>query len=593
MDKATKFIKNTYKKTYFNKDEIDAIIHDISVKYSLDDEQKKDIKKMSKKKKSGEYYFSTVKKSKITEVENTETENTEVEDTEVEDVKLNENKNKIKPTYSYSETFNSYIDNHFDCGYMTKGYMKGKNKVTLNGIDYTKQIEPKYEPFGTQWVYDDIVDDKITEVELEKTKILLELKSRPNFKQGEDEWFALRKERMTASDCGTVVGVNKHEPPYKFILKKTIDAPFHSNKFCHHGTKYEEIATMVYKQRLGVKTASFGLLAHSTINFLGASPDDIVDVHKFDGIHKTKYVGRMLEIKCPYVRKIQMGGTIIDNICPIYYWVQVQVQLECCDLDECDFWQCGISEYDSKADFLADTHATEPYRSLETGFEKGCLIQLLPFSKVAEAQNKKTYEQTVYDASKHIYPKKIDMTPSEVEKWIADTVSALHNDPEYAGKYYLNRVIYWRVNTSKCIIIYRDKLWFKEQYPTMEKMWNYVLFLRANPDKIQIFNEYVNSLDMKYNKKIMKVVDDICNDKDINYHKTIANLISSTVANNENKKKKNIGKDLSINMNNMSFQLVDDSASDEDNEKIKKNTSTKNKKSKVMSFQLVDDSDDE
>jgi hypothetical protein len=101
---------------------------------------------------------------------------------------------------------------------------------------------------------------------------------------------------------------------------------------------------------------------------------------------------------------------------------------------------------------------------------------------------------------------------------------------------------------------------------------------------------------MKYNKKIMKVVDDICNDKDINYHKTIANLISSTVANNENKKKKNIGKDLSINMNNMSFQLVDDSDSDEDDKKIastKNKKTAPNKKSKVMSFQLVDDSDDE
>ena len=92
---------------------------------------------------------------------------------------------------------------------------------------------------------------------------------------------------------------------------------------------------------MNVSTSEFGLIGHPKYSFLGASPDRICNHYKLDGIHKSKYVGRMLEIKCPLVRKIKMSGPIVDNICPIYYWIQVQLQLECCDLEECDFWQCN------------------------------------------------------------------------------------------------------------------------------------------------------------------------------------------------------------------------------------------------------------
>ena len=33
----------------------------------------------------------------------------------------------------------------------------------------------------------------------------------------------------------------------------------------------------------------------------------------------------------------------------------MQGQLEVCDLDECDFWQCEILEYDDREDFVLDT----------------------------------------------------------------------------------------------------------------------------------------------------------------------------------------------------------------------------------------------
>ena len=72
----------------------------------------------------------------------------------------------------------------------------------------------------------------------------------------------------------------------------------------------------------------------------------------------------MLEIKCPNRRRIKLNldEPITDlilgskkGICPSYYWCQVQLQLNCCDLDECDFWQCEIIEYVDRVDFVNDS----------------------------------------------------------------------------------------------------------------------------------------------------------------------------------------------------------------------------------------------
>ena len=213
----------------------------------------------------------------------------------------------------------------------------------------------------------------------------------------------------------------------------------------------------------------------------------------------------MLEIKCPFVRKIIMEGDIIDNICPIYYWIQVQQQLECCDLDECDFWQCAIKEYDNRVDFINDTNEREPHRSKRAGFEKGCIIQLLPLSKMPEYYNALHKDDTtarnqlVYDNAKFIFPSKIELSPAECDQWIAATVANLQNTHP---NYILHEVLYWRLIKSKCVTIKRDKAWFKKSLPTFEQMWGYIEFFRANPSKLKIFTDYIESLEIKHDSKI-------------------------------------------------------------------------------------------
>src|SRR5690606_24644881 len=145
------------------------------------------------------------------------------------------------------------------------------------------------------------------------------------------------------------------------------------------------------------------------ISFLAASPDGIVS-------SMGKLIGRMIEIKCPLTRKIYTLNETsnIYTICPIYYWAQVQLQLQCCDLEECDFWQCKIEEYDNYESFYDDTDLEKPFLSKESGLAKGCLVQYLPLDK---GNNSETYNEDIYEYSRHDYPENICMTPQEAKTW--------------------------------------------------------------------------------------------------------------------------------------------------------------------------------
>lgn len=423
---------------------------------------------------------------------------------------------------------------------------------SVSATEYKFPIEPKYArikrlglenaPIGSTSIndqnqIDDIIDPTMKAMQLHVKK----LRAIISPDQGTQEWLAMRRDKITASDGGAVVDVNKHEAPYKFLVKKLLPSTFSGNMYTHHGKKFEKIATSIYEFRLNVTVDEYGLLGHPKYKFLGASPDGIVGWYKKDEKHLTKYVGRMVEIKCPLTRKINMEGDIFD-ICPEYYWVQVQLQLECCELEECDFWQCSIYEYSGRDEFINDTDKNEPYRSKTSTFEKGCVIQLLPCSKIKETSEQKYLEQ-VYEFSKYVYPPKIDMTPYDYDRWIAEFVSTLNQNPKYKN-YYVDRIIYWRLNKSNCTLIKRDKEWFATALPKLRKMWDYVEFFRANPDKCEILLNFINSMKMKYNKQIMKVAEELSDipktisviDRD-RYTKAVKKIIADTETNMLNNKK--------------------------------------------------------
>ena len=161
----------------------------------------------------------------------------------------------------------------------------------------------------------------------------------PRVVQRSEEWYAIRKQLITASDFGQALGKGKFGTVTDFYMNKcgyepnTFDASIPALQW---GVRYEEVANMFYKLKMNVDVHEFGLLQHPKHSWLGASPDGISNM------------GVMLEIKCPWRRK----GT---HTIPDQYYYQIQGQLEVCDLEECDYLECYITEFESREEMLRDT----------------------------------------------------------------------------------------------------------------------------------------------------------------------------------------------------------------------------------------------
>jgi len=411
----------------------------------------------------------------------------------IEDIssKLKINKKDIINTFSkYSYIFKNKLV--FDIEYKTSN-----NYTDLIECFNSKflpirhnTLKPElFGPYSSQWIHDIQKDDVVNTEDLKRRRIQFEkLNSIKYPAQRSPEWYIQRDGKITASDAGVVIGENKYEQPYRMIVKKTRET-FQNNEATYHGKKYEDIAKLVYEYRTNVQVKEFGMVEHPTVKCIGASPDGIVTPYKNDGVHLTDMVGRMLEIKVPLRRQICTKGEIKGEICPIYYWDQVQLQMECCDLDECDFWQCTICEYPNKDIFINDTCKSEPFRSKTTSLEKGLLIQLLPKNTITKLGDD-DYNKTVYESSNFIHPPKIEMTPEECDQW----VSSVLNDLEKTHPTYrYDRTVYWFLKVAHCVTIKRDKIWFEENKHKYEEMWDSITLIRSKDEYKKMFLDFVDS----------------------------------------------------------------------------------------------------
>jgi len=220
----------------------------------------------------------------------------------------------------------------------------------------------------------------------------------------------------------------------------------------------------------------------------------------------------MLEIKCVVQRKIYTSGKIAGHICPFYYYCQVQQQLECCDLDKCDFWQCKIKEYKTRTEYLCDEcndtihtvgiskDSNNIYSDCEeiqidNKIKKGVILKFLPKSWTPEFDG-----DSVEWKSKFIYPTNLLMDEHEYDSWIANILSNWQiNYSDIAETHYFEKIVYWKLEASHNITINRDKIFFKNILPILNETWNRVLYYRNNIDKLDELRTIINKR-TKYNK---------------------------------------------------------------------------------------------
>lgn len=307
------------------------------------------------------------------------------------------------------------------------------------------------------------------------------------------EWFDYRYNRITASDTATAIDCNPYESVEGFICKKCDpNFPFLDNDFVFHGKKYEQIATSLYEHIYNTKVTEFGCLPSDKHTFLGASPDGICSKSTLDYKFNTK-IGTMLEIKCPFIRKIVNKGKIAGDICPYYYYCQVQQQLECCNLEVCDFIQCSLTEYKSREEYLMDTDHTFVITedvdgrnvNIDNIMSKGYLIQLLPKIFTPRFDGDKHNYKGIY-----IYPPRLNMTQMQYDEWVANKLDTWKTDmPDIAETYYFDKVLYWKINNAHTVAIPRDRDWFDNILPILKETWAKVIYYRDNLQELPLIQE--------------------------------------------------------------------------------------------------------
>jgi len=171
---------------------------------------------------------------------------------------------------------------------------------------------------------DDILNNK---------KILKELLQKPLIKQRTPEWFKLREDRLTASDLHDAI-----KNPISLAKKKLKGSIFNSSAIpaLKWGTMFEPMALRIYSKKKKINIHEFGLIINDNIENFGASPDGITD----EGI--------MIEIKCPYSRKIE------DGVIPEKYYYQMQGQLAVCNLKRCDYTECEFIIFKTEEEYLLE-----------------------------------------------------------------------------------------------------------------------------------------------------------------------------------------------------------------------------------------------
>jgi len=361
-------------------------------------------------------------------------------------------------------------------------------KVQIGEVDTEDEIETIYEfiDIVIPMFYDGIYtrrsysDSIILSYSIEKSVIakkIAYLSSMPQPNQRTDEWYAFRNNLITASNAYKIFESNAQQN--SLIYEKcnsnlSLTLKEDNDKICyvntettlHWGQKYEPLSLLFYEQMYKTKVGEFGCIQHNKYSFIGASPDGII----IDPTNN-RY-GRMLEIKNIVNREI-------TGIPKKEYWIQMQLQMETCDLNECDFLETRFKEYETETEFLNDSEDNENNKNNEN----------ISFTKTIKGELKGIimYFSSNDGKPRYIY-KPLDMEAIEFEKW-SETKIEENNELCWIKN------IYWRLEEVSCVLVLRNQKWFADNIKQIENIWSII-------EKERKTGEYVNRAPNKRVKKV-------------------------------------------------------------------------------------------
>ena len=371
----------------------------------------------------------------------------------------------------FSKDIQEYIDHN---------YQKDENNLT----DLYEELYALYDvkKDSEKYVIDKNIIHYLTEknekeiLYEERRQKLKNLKTLELPEQRTPEWYALRKKILTASSLAGALDKCHFTSRDELILGKIEETPYVSNPITEWGVKYEDVAVMFYEEMYKTKILDFGLVPHPDFDIFGASPDGICeDLNNGND----EYIGRMVEIKCPPKRKFTK--TVLPG-----YWMQMQGQMEVCDLDECDFFQVKLEEYESFEDYSNDRF------EIDSVTQDGRTSLNYPKGVVATY---KVADKLVYDFCP------LNKSNEELLTWMKFHRENDIGENKKAENLFEMKL--WRIERYECTLVKRDHGWWNSMIGEILRFSKDLEYFKKD-NNIQILKERIEKSKKRRKKESPK-----------------------------------------------------------------------------------------
>ena len=268
------------------------------------------------------------------------------------------------------------------------------------------------------------------------------LENVPQPDQRTNEWYYFRHKYLTASSIWKAFGSQSSQNELIYNKCQPIDVEkykvVNTESPMHWGQKYEDVSIDWYNITYKTSVSEFGCIPHRSIPYLAASPDGI------NTDQTSNLYGRMVEVKNIVNREI-------TGIPKLEYWIQMQLQMEVCELDECDFLETRFIEYENEKAFRMDGE----FQKTSDGKPKGIVMFF-------NNDGRPLYEYMPFGA-----------TEDEYDKW---EVSMMEKHKELTWV----RNDYWYMDQVSCVLVLRNKRWFEHALPILNKLWSTIEYEREH-----------------------------------------------------------------------------------------------------------------
>ena len=356
-----------------------------------------------------------------------------------------ENKDTNNENNNINTNENTNIDNNIDENI--------ENTIVNNNID--NNIDENIENTIVNNNIDNNIDENIQNSCISLIELTLSyIRSKYQPEQRTQEWHDVRYQLITGSSAYKVFGTQSSQnqliyekcKPKKCITYEDTNikiAP-NVNSPLHWGQKYEPVSVLLYEHKYKTKIEDFGCIKHDEHDFIGASPDGI------NVMAESELFGVMLEIKNPVSR--QITGVPLNE-----YWIQMQIQMEVCDLDKCDFYETKFVEYDNVLEFNNDVYSNKvnDYFISKTENIKGSIIYFV---------NENLIPIYIYKPI-HI------ITQEQLHIWEEAQIELYQTTYNYT---YI-KILYWKLDNYSCVRINRDVKWFNSNVYKIKQLWDTIV----------------------------------------------------------------------------------------------------------------------